>query len=151
MLPDVTSMLYWTCWAVNPPSKWGPADKLLEEKTQGLIRMVGFWGTGQAFTLRVWHSVVIVKVTTRTSGIATSSQVQLCKRKCLCVCVCVCTCKCRPLSGGLGSGLLPGCAAVLMMRVQLAVVDPICAAHSFCLSCHGAVWRLLVMNNIPEG
>lgn len=78
-------------------------------------------------------------------------QTQMFARVCACVCVCVCTCQRRPLSGGLGSGLLPGCAAVLMMRVQLAVVDPICAAHSFCLPCHGAVWRLLVMNNIPEG
>lgn len=92
--------------------------------------------------------MVIVKVTARTLGIVASAAAVTQMFVCMCVFV---QCERWPLSGGLGSGLLPGCAAVLMMRVQLAVVDPICGAHSFCLSCHGAVWRLLVMNNIPEG
>lgn len=64
-------------------------------------------------------------------------------------CACVCVCE-RSLSSGLESRLLPGCSTVLMMGVQVAVVDPIYGAHSFYLSCHNAVRRKLVINNIPE-
>lgn len=60
-----------------------------------------------------------------------------------------CVCE-RSLSSGLESRLLPGCGTVLMMGVQVGVVDPIYGAHSFYLPCHSAVWRMHVMNNIPE-
>lgn len=61
----------------------------------------------------------------------------------------MCVCE-RSLSSGLESRLLPDCSRVLMIGVQVGVVDPIYGSHSFYLSCHSTVWRMHVMNNIPD-